>query len=148
MIWKRILFGRKLKSRDAEQEKMPVWKALPILSSDALSSVAYGTEQIFIVLIAVSVTALSFSLPIAISIILLIFLLVLSYRQVIMTYPQGGGAYMVAKDNLGMGMGRLAGAALLVDYLLTVAVSISAGVTAITSAFPSAIPYMVEMQSG
>lgn len=145
MIWKRILFGRKLKSREAENEKMPVWKALPILSSDALSSVAYGTEQILLVLITAGVAALSFSLPVAFSIILLIGILVLSYRQVIMTYPQGGGAYMVAKENLGMGFGRLTGASLLIDYLLTVAVSISAGVTAITSAFPVTIPYIVPM---
>ncbi len=123
---------------------MPVWKALPILSSDALSSVAYGTEQILIALAAVgSVAAFAYSLPIAIAIILLITILVVSYRQVIDAYPQGGGAYMVSKENLGMAFGRLTGVSLLIDYTLTVAVSVSAGVQAITSAFPAAIPYIV-----
>lgn len=123
---------------------MPVWKALPILSSDALSSVAYGTEQILIALAAVgAVAAFAYSLPIAIAIILLITILVISYRQVIDAYPQGGGAYMVSKENLGMSFGRLTGVSLLIDYTLTVAVSISAGVQAITSAFPAAIPYIV-----
>ncbi|GAA4866082.1 potassium transporter KimA [Paenibacillus vulneris] len=141
---KRVIFGRPLKSNELEQEKMPVWKALPILSSDALSSVAYGTEQILIALAAVgSVAAFAYSLPIAIAIILLITILVISYRQVIDAYPQGGGAYMVSKENLGMAFGRLTGVSLLIDYTLTVAVSVSAGVQAITSAFPAAIPYIV-----
>ncbi|OGX61541.1 MAG: amino acid permease [Paenibacillus sp. RIFOXYA1_FULL_44_5] len=126
-----------------EAEKMPVWKALPILSSDALSSVAYGTEQILLELATVGVAAFSFSLPIALSIILLIGILIISYRQVIDTYPQGGGAYMVSKENLGMFWGRLAGVSLLIDYTLTVAVSISAGVIAITSAFPQLVPFVI-----
>jgi amino acid transporter len=128
-----------------EAEKMPVWKALPILSSDALSSVTYGTEQILLELALVGVAAFAFSLPVAISIIILIGILVTSYRQVIEAYPQGGGAYMVTKENLGMTWGRLTGVSLLIDYTLTVAVSISAGVQAITSAFPSTVPYIVEM---
>jgi amino acid transporter len=142
---KKFLFGRPLKSSEIESEKMPVWKALPILSSDALSSVAYGTEQILLELATVGIVAFSFSLPIAIAIILLIGILVISYRQVIDTYPQGGGAYMVSKENLGMFWGRLAGVSLLIDYTLTVAVSISAGVIAITSAFPQTAPYTVEI---
>src|SRR5690348_11797999 len=85
---KRILFGRPLKSNELENEKMPVWKALPILSSDALSSVSYGTEQILLELATVGVVAFAFSIPIAIAIILLITLLVISYRQVIDAYPQ------------------------------------------------------------
>ncbi|HJV44837.1 MAG TPA: APC family permease, partial [Bacillota bacterium] len=140
---KRVLFGRPLKSSEAEAEKMPMWKALPILSSDALSSVAYGTEMILLELATVGVTAFAFSVPIAIAIILLITILIVSYRQVIDAYPQGGGAYMVAKENLGMVWGRLAGVSLLIDYTLTVAVSISAGVQAVTSAYPSTVPYMV-----
>ncbi|HWI47387.1 MAG TPA: APC family permease [Rummeliibacillus sp.] len=143
MTIKRLLFGRPLKSEEAEAEKMPMWKALPILSSDALSSVAYGTEMILLELATVGVFAFSFSLPIAIAIILLIAILIISYRQVIDAYPQGGGAYMVAKENLGMMWGRLAGVSLLIDYTLTVAVSISAGVLAITSAYPPAMPYIV-----
>ncbi|UUZ95792.1 APC family permease [Paenibacillus sp. P25] len=122
---------------------MPVWKAPPILSSDALSSVAYGTEQILIALAAVGTATFAFSLPIAIAIVALITILVISYRQVIEAYPQGGGAYMVSKENLGMSLGRLTGVSLLIDYTLTVAVSVSAGVQAITSAFPAAIPYIV-----
>jgi amino acid transporter len=142
---KKIVFGKPLKSSEMEGERMPVWKALPILSSDALSSVAYGTEQILLELSVVGAAAFAFSLPIALTIILLIVLLVISYRQVIAAYPQGGGAYMVSKENLGMVWGRLAGVSLLIDYTLTVAVSISAGVIAITSAFPAAIPYIVPM---
>ncbi|WP_248927338.1 APC family permease [Paenibacillus hamazuiensis] len=142
---KRLLFGKPLKTSELESEKMPVWKALPILSSDALSSVAYGTEQILLELATVGIAAFYFSLPVAISIILLIGILVMSYRQVIEAYPQGGGAYMVAKENLGMTWGRLTGVSLLIDYTLTVAVSISAGVQAITSAFPQAVPYIVEI---
>lgn len=143
MTFKRILFGRPLKSSEAEAEKMPMWKALPILSSDALSSVAYGTEMILLELATVGAFAFSFSLPVAIAIILLITILIISYRQVIDAYPQGGGAYMVAKENLGMVWGRLAGVSLLIDYTLTVAVSISAGVLAITSAYHAALPYVV-----
>ncbi|KRF07201.1 amino acid permease [Paenibacillus sp. Soil766] len=142
---KKIVFGKPLKSSEIESEKMPVWKGLPILSSDALSSVSYGTEQILLELATVGVAAFAFSLPIAISIIALILLLVLSYRQVIEAYPMGGGAYMVTKENLGMAWGRLTGVSLLIDYTLTVAVSISAGVQAITSAFPSAVPYIVPL---
>ncbi|MDR6553393.1 APC family permease [Paenibacillus qinlingensis] len=142
---KKIVFGKPLKSSEIESEKMPVWKGLPILSSDALSSVSYGTEQILLELATVGVAAFAFSLPIAVSIIALILLLVLSYRQVIEAYPMGGGAYMVTKENLGMVWGRLTGVSLLIDYTLTVAVSISAGVQAITSAFPSAVPYIVPL---
>jgi amino acid transporter len=143
MTLKRILFGRPLKTSEAESEKMPIWKALPILSSDALSSVAYGTEMILLELATVGAYAFSFSLPIAFAIVLLIAILIISYRQVIDAYPQGGGAYMVAKENLGMMWGRLAGVSLLIDYTLTVAVSVSAGVLAITSAYPAALPYIV-----
>jgi amino acid transporter len=140
---KRLFLGRPLKSEEAEAEKMPMWKALPILSSDALSSVAYGTEMILLELATVGAFAFSFSIPIALTIILLISILIVSYRQVIDAYPQGGGAYMVAKENLGMMWGRLAGVSLLIDYTLTVAVSISAGVMAITSAYHAAVPYVV-----
>ncbi|WML44629.1 APC family permease [Neobacillus sp. PS3-40] len=140
---KRLVLGRPLKSSEAEAQKMPMWKALPILSSDALSSVAYGTEMIILELATVGAFAFTFSIPIAISIVLLITILIISYRQVIDAYPQGGGAYMVAKENLGMIWGRLAGVSLLIDYTLTVAVSISAGVMAITSAYHDAVPYVV-----
>ncbi|RYM06074.1 APC family permease [Sporolactobacillus sp. THM7-7] len=134
---KRLLIGRPLKSNEAHNQKLNKLKALAVLSSDALSSVAYGPEQILIVLIAVGSSALWYSLPISLGVLVLLAALVLSYRQIIFAYPQGGGAYMVAKENLGANFGLTAGGALLVDYILTVAVSVSAGTDAITSAFPA-----------
>jgi amino acid transporter len=134
---KRLLIGRPMKTSELEHERLPKWKALPILSSDALSSVAYGTEAILGVLVTVSAAAMWYSLPISLAIVLLLTTLILSYRQVIFAYPGGGGAYIVSKDNLGDKFALIAGASLLVDYTLTVAVSVTAGVAAITSAFPS-----------
>lgn len=133
---KRLLIGRPLKSEGLAEEKLGKFKALAILSSDALSSVAYGTEQILIVLMAVGFTALWYSIPISIAVLGLLTILILSYRQTIFAYQTGGGAYIVSKENLGVPVGLLAGGSLLVDYILTVAVSISAGTDAITSAFP------------
>lgn len=134
---KRLLIGRPLKSNEAHSQKLNKLKALAVLSSDALSSVAYGPEQILVVLITAGSVALWYSLPIALGVLVLLIALVLSYRQIIFAYPQGGGAYMVAKENLGVNFGLTAGGALLVDYILTVAVSVSAGTDAITSAFPA-----------
>jgi amino acid transporter len=134
---KRILIGRPLKSTEIEEEKLSKFKALAVLSSDALSSVAYGTEQILIVLMAAGYAAIWYSIPISFAVLGLLTILILSYRQTIFAYPQGGGAYIVAKDNLGVSTGLMAGGSLLVDYILTVAVSSSAGTDAITSAFPS-----------
>ena len=134
---KRFLIGRPLKSTEAGEQKLNKTKALAILSSDALSSVAYGPEQILLVLITVGVTAFWYSIPIAIGVLLLLTALILSYRQIIFAYPHGGGAYVVSKNNLGVNAGLIAGGSLLVDYILTVAVSVSAGTDAITSAFPS-----------
>ncbi|USB34553.1 APC family permease [Paenibacillus sp. YPG26] len=133
---KRLLIGRPMKSTEIEGEKLSKLKALAILSSDALSSVAYGTEQILIVLMAAGFAALWYSIPISIAVLGLLAILVISYRQTIFAYPGGGGAYIVAKDNLGLSPSLLAGGSLLVDYILTVAVSASAGTDAITSAFP------------
>lgn len=134
---KRLLIGRPLKSNEMHSQKLNKLKALAVLSSDALSSVAYGPEQILIVLIAAGGAALWFSLPIALGVLILLIALVLSYRQIIFAYPHGGGAYMVSKENLGVNFGLTAGGALLVDYIMTVAVSVSAGTDAITSAFPA-----------
>lgn len=133
---KRVLIGRPMKSRELEGEKLGKLKALAILSSDALSSVAYGTEQILLVLMAAGFSALWYSIPISFAVLGLLFILILSYRQTIFSYPSGGGAYIVAMDNLGRSTGLLAGGSLLVDYILTVAVSSSAGTDAIVSAFP------------
>ncbi|WP_138493174.1 APC family permease [Paenibacillus pinistramenti] len=140
---KRLVIGRPMKSAELEGEKLSKLKALAILSSDALSSVAYGTEQILLVLIAAGFMALWYSLPIAVAVLALLVILISSYRQTIFAYPSGGGAYIVAKDNLGKAPSLLAGGSLLVDYILTVAVSSSAGTDAITSAFPSLHEYRV-----
>lgn len=137
MKLKRLLIGRPMKSHELAEEKLSKLKALAVLSSDALSSVAYGTEQILLVLITVGAAALWYSLPISVAVLGLLTVLILSYRQTIYAYPMGGGAYIVAKDNLGVPFGLVAGGSLLVDYILTVAVSSSAGTDAITSAFPS-----------
>lgn len=145
MSLKRIFIGRPLKSTELSDKRLSKTKALAILSSDALSSVAYGPEQILIVLMAVGAAALWYSLPIAIGVVVLLTALILSYRQVIHAYPHGGGAYIVSKENLGLNAGLVAGGALLVDYMLTVAVSVSAGADAITSAFPSLHPYNLEL---
>lgn len=135
--FKRYVIGRPLKSDALGEQKLNKTKALAILSSDALSSVAYGPEQILLVLMTVGATAFWYSLPIAAGVVVLLVALILSYRQVIFAYPHGGGAYVVSRENLGINAGLVAGGSLLVDYILTVAVSVSAGTDAITSAFPS-----------
>jgi len=140
---KRLLIGRPLKSTELGEQKLNKTKALAILSSDALSSVAYGPEQILIVLVTVGAAAFWYSIPIAIGVLVLLVALILSYRQIIYAYPHGGGAYVVSKENLGVYPGLIAGGSLLVDYILTVAVSVSAGSDAITSAFPALHDYNV-----
>nr|WP_283094598.1 APC family permease [Paenibacillus sp. ATY16] len=131
------MIGRPLKSTELGEQKLIKTKALAILSSDALSSVAYGPEQILLVLMTVSAAAFWYSIPIGVGVLVLLTALILSYRQIIFAYPHGGGAYVVSKENLGVFPGLISGGALLVDYILTVAVSVSAGTDAITSAFPS-----------
>ncbi|NMD70504.1 APC family permease [Bacillus sp. DNRA2] len=140
---KRLLIGRPLKSTELGEQKLTKIKALAILSSDALSSVAYGPEQILIVLVTISTAAFWYSIPIAIGVLILLVALILSYRQIIFAYPHGGGAYVVSKQNLGVNSGLVAGGSLLVDYILTVAVSVSAGTDAITSALPGLHQYNV-----
>lgn len=142
---KRVLIGKPLKSTELGEQKLNKAKALAILSSDALSSVAYGPEQILIVLATLGVLAYWYSLPIALGVLILLVALILSYRQIIFAYPHGGGAYVVSKSNLGINSGLIAGGSLLVDYILTVAVSVSAGTDAITSAFPALHPFNVEI---
>ncbi|HAU34376.1 MAG TPA: amino acid permease, partial [Lysinibacillus sp.] len=141
--FKRYVIGKPLRSDALGEQKLSKTKALAILSSDALSSVAYGPEQILIVLMTVGTLAFWYSLPIAAGVVVLLVALTLSYRQVIFAYPHGGGAYVVSRENLGVNAGLVAGGSLLVDYILTVAVSVSAGTDAITSAFPSLHPYNV-----
>ncbi|MDM5326737.1 APC family permease [Neobacillus sp. CF12] len=142
---KRVLIGRPLKSHELGEQKINKTKALAILSSDALSSVAYGPEQILIVLATIGAAAYWYSIPIAVGVLILLTALILSYRQIIFAYPHGGGAYVVSKNNLGVNPGLIAGGSLLVDYILTVAVSVSAGTDALTSAFPTLHNYNVEI---
>ncbi len=131
---KRALVGNPISSEQAHHERLSKKTALAVFSSDALSSVAYSTEAILLVLLAAGSATIGYLVPIVIGITILLAILTLSYRQTIHAYPSGGGAYIVAKDNLGTQSGLVAGASLLVDYILTVAVSVSAGVAAITSA--------------
>lgn len=140
---KRKLIGTPLRTAEAPHERLSKVAALAIFSSDALSSVAYATEEILLVLILAGSAALSKSLPIALAIALLLLIVATSYRQTIHAYPSGGGAYIVAKENLGVYPGLIAAAALLIDYVLTVAVSMAAGVAAITSAVPFLYPHRV-----
>ncbi len=140
---KRVLFGRPLASDRLEHERLNKRTALAVLSSDAISSVAYATEQTLIVLAVLGATALSYVVPISAVIVGLLVLVALSYRQTIFAYPGGGGSYTVAKDNLGTMPGLIAAAALLTDYILTVSVSISGGVAAITSAYPNLLAHAV-----
>ena len=135
-----LLIGRPLESEAIESERLSVFKALPILSSDALSSVAYGPEAALAVLAAAGAGALFWNVPIAIAVALLMLIVTISYQHVIRGYQGGGGSYAVARANLGQIMGLVAAAALLVDYVLTVSVSVSSGVDALLSAFREFIP--------
>jgi amino acid transporter len=137
------LLGRPLARASEATERLPNLQALPILSSDALSSVAYATEAMLGVLILGGSQALGLSLPITLAITLLIAIVVLSYRQAIAAYPNGGGSYVVARDNLGPGIALVAAAALLIDYTLTAAVSLMAGTQALTSMLPALTPHAV-----
>jgi amino acid transporter len=134
---KEFFLGKSLPTSAHSEERLTNAAALAVLSSDALSSVAYATEEILLVLVAAGSGALGLSLPIAIAIIALLGIVVLSYRQTIRAYPQGGGSYIVARENLGLYPGLVAGGSLMIDYILTVTVSISAGTAALTSAIPA-----------
>ncbi len=140
---KRLLVGKPLKSAENDEHKLTRFAALALLSSDALSSIVYGTEQIVVVLVALSAAAIWYSLPIAAFVIILLISLTLSYRQIIHAYPHGGGAYVVSSENLGKNAGLISGGSLLIDYMLTVAVSVSAGAEAITSAVPALYGHQV-----
>jgi amino acid transporter len=133
---RRVLFGRPLATDEELEERLPKVKALATFSSDNLSSVAYASELIMFTLLAAGSSAFWLVMPISILIVTIFGIIVVSYRQTIRAYPSGGGSYIVAKENLGTGPALLAAAALLTDYVLTVSVSVAAGVLAITSAFP------------
>jgi len=140
---KRLLVGQPMPLAQARHERLGKAAALAVFASDPLSSVAYATEEILFVLILAGSLALSYSLPIAVGIAILLAIVVVSYRQTVQAYPQGGGAYLVSKDNIGILPALTAAAALLVDYVLTVSVSVVAGIAALTSAVPRLHPYRV-----
>ncbi len=142
-LLKRALIGAPMPLAQARHERLSKTVALAVFASDPLSSVAYATEEILFVLVLAGSVALSYSLPVAIGIATLLAIVVISYRQTVQAYPQGGGAYLVAKDNLGVFPALTAAAALLVDYVLTVSVSVVAGIAALTSAVPRLHPYRV-----
>ena len=133
---RQLLFGRPLATEEELEERLPKVKALATFSSDNLSSVAYASELIMFTLLAAGSAAFWLVMPISFLIVTIFVIIVISYRQTIRAYPSGGGSYIVAKENLGTGPALLAAAALLTDYVLTVSVSVAAGVLAITSAFP------------
>lgn len=142
------LLGQPLPTSAYEEERLSNAAALAVLSSDALSSVAYATEEILLVLVLAGSAAISLALPIAIAIVLLLGIIALSYRQTIRAYPKGGGAYIVARENLGIYPGLIAAASLMIDYILTVTVSVSAGIAALISAIPALQPLAVELCLG
>jgi amino acid transporter len=142
---KRLFVGTPLPTAQSRHERLDKRTALAVFASDALSSVAYATEEILLVLMLAGQAALGYSIPIGLAICVLIAVVVSSYRQTIRAYPKGGGAYLVSKDNLGTPAGLVAGAALMTDYVLTVAVSVAAGVAAATSAVPALFPFRVAL---
>jgi amino acid transporter len=145
MFLKRWLVGDPLKSTQAAHERLSKSLALAIFSSNAISSVAYATEEILLVLILAGTAAVAWSIPISFAILFLVVVLTISYRQIIYEYPSGGGAYIVSRNNLGELPSLIAAAALIIDYVLTVAVSVAAGIAALTSAVPSLFPHRVTL---
>jgi len=141
MLLKRWLVGDPLKTTQAAHERLSKTLALAIFSSNAISSVAYATEEILLVLILAGSAAVSWSIPVSIAILILTLILTISYRQIIYEYPAGGGAYIVARSNLGELPALIAAGALMIDYILTVAVSVAAGIAALTSAVPVLFPH-------
>lgn len=142
---RRLLIGRPFETARQHHERLPKFLALPVFASDALSSSAYATEEILLALMLASAAAFHYALPISIGIALLLAIVATSYRQTVLAYPTGGGAYIVSKENLGVLPATVAAAALLVDYVLTVSVSVAAGVAAITSAYEPLRPWAVQL---
>jgi amino acid transporter len=147
-FFKRLLVGAPMLRAQARHERLSKTVALAVFSSDALSSVAYATEEILLVLVSAGAGATHAAVPIALAIAGLLVVVAVSYQQTIHAYPGGGGAYIVSRDHLGTGPSLVAAAALLTDYVLTVAVSIAAGVAAVTSAFPELLAHRVPLALG
>lgn len=142
------LIGRPLQTADSEQQTIGKFIGLAVFSSDAMSSVAYAPQEMLIVLVAAGTAGFAYSIPLAIAIVVLLTILTLSYEQTIHAYPNGGGAYIVSRDNLGEIPALIAASALLTDYILTVAVSISSGVAQVVSAVPNLEPFRVTIAVG
>src|ERR1700751_3085707 len=140
-----LLLGRPLASDEARGEQIGSWVGIPVFGLDALSSAAYGPEAALTLLIPLGAAGIAYMVPISLSIIVLLAIVYFSYRQTIHAYPGGGGSYTVAKQNLGRSFGLLAAVALLIDYILVVAVGISAGVGALISAAPSLQPHTLAL---
>jgi amino acid transporter len=142
---KHLLLGPPLPTRRFIYEKLGKVRGLAAFSPDALSSIAYANQEIFLGLAVAGSVGLSYSTPVALAITILLSVVALSYFQTVHAYPSGGGSYAVARENLGASLGLVAAAALIIDYMLTAAVSLTAGVAAIASAFPELWPYRVEI---
>ncbi len=142
---RRLIFGSPLSTEQLSHQRLPKILALPIFASDALSSTAYATQAILLNLLIAGPHVLHLTVPISIAIVVLLWIVVISYTQTVYAYPQGGGTYIVSRENLGIRWGLLAAAAILTDYVLTVAVSITAGVQQITSFFTNLAPYQTEL---
>lgn len=151
MAWNHLrgtIIGSPLPSKEAEEKRLDKVRALAALSPDALASVAYANQEIYLGLIVAGAAGLAYSSAIAVAITVLLAILTVSYSQTISAYPTGGGSYAVARENLGISMGLIAAAALIIDYILNAAVSLTAGVAAISSAFPALWPYRVILSLG
>ena len=145
---KRVLLGPALRTSQLVHERISKRVALAVFSSDPISSTAYATEEILLVLVFAGAAAVGLALPISVAIGGLLGILVLSYRQIIKAYSSSGGAYVVSRDNFGGLVASIAGSALIIDYILTVAVSVSAGTAALTSAFHVLEPWRVVIAVG
>src|SRR6202051_4292295 len=143
-----FLFGPPLRSDEDREERVGPAAGIPIFGLDALSSAAYGPEAALTLLIPLGAAGIAYIFPISISIVILLTIVYFSYRQTIEAYPNGGGSYTVATENLGDGAGLLAAAALMIDYVLTAAVGISSGVVGVSSAIPSLQPHTLELCLG
>jgi amino acid transporter len=147
-LLKRWIVGKPMSVAQASHERLSKTVALPVFSSDAMSSVAYATEEILLILVLAGTAAIHLAVPLAIAIAGLLLIVAVSYQQTIHAYPSGGGSYIVARANLGSTAGLIAAAALLIDYVLTVAVSVAAGVAALTSAVPFLLAHRVALGVG
>jgi amino acid transporter len=143
LMIKRALLGRPIATAEEMQERLPKKYALPVFASDAISSTAYATEEILLGLALAGTAVLHLAFPVAVAVALLLVIVALSYQQTVHAYPSGGGSYVVSRENLGLTPGMTAAASLMVDYVMTVAVSTAAGVAAITAAFPGLYSYRV-----